>query len=425
MVKTKAKSIEECTTLFEIEVHKETVDKAFEEVYDDIVKVANIPGFRVGKAPKDLVKKHYEKDAREEVLKRIIPEAYRKAVEEHKIMPIGLPEITDVNFAGDKPLTFKAKVDTRPSFKLKNYKGIKVEKKKVKITDEDISKTLQSLGEINAKYADAEDRPVQMGDYVISDVECFADGKSVQKKRENLWLFIDKDSLVPGLSEKIVGMKKLEEKDIEVSMPEKYPDKNIAGKLVTYHVKVREIKVRKLPELNDEFAKDIGKSNMEELKKDISKELEARAKISADVEAENQLLGKLMDENLFSVPSSFVKRQMDFMVEDAKRRLEDKGFRKEELDKKDGEFREKFKNDAPRQVRLMFILDEIANAENVNVKDDDLETAYKSIGAQAGRTPQEVRDYYEKEDIVDNLKDKLREEKTIRFLLENAQITEV
>jgi trigger factor len=424
-VKIKVNAIEECTTLFEIEVRKETVDQAFEEVYDEIVKVANIPGFRAGKAPKDLVKKHYEKDAREEVLKRIIPEAYRKALEEHKITPIGLPEISEVSFGVEKPLTFKAKIDTRPNFKLKNYKGMKVEKKKAGVTDEEAAKTLQNLREINAKYIDAEDRPVQMGDYAVSDVECFVDGKSVQKKRENLWLFIDKDSLIPGLSEKIVGMKRGEEKDLEVMMPEKYPDKNIAGKLAAYHVKVKEIKLRKLAELNDEFAKDLNKESLEALKKEIAKELEARSKVNAEMEAENRLLGKLMDDNVFSVPSSFVKRQMDFMVEDAKRRLQDKGFRKEELDKKDSEFREKFKNDAPRQVRLLFILDEIANNENIEVKDGELETSYASIAAQTGKTPEEVKNYYEKEEIVDNLKDKIREEKAIKFLLENAQVTEI
>lgn len=424
-MRTKAKSIEECVTLFEIEIPKETVDKAFEEVYDEITKIANIPGFRPGKAPKELVRKHYSSNAKEEVLKRLIPDAYRSALAEHGIGPIGLPEISEVNFEAGKSLSFKARVDMHPKFKLKDYKGIKVEKKKVSIKDEDVDKTLENLREVNAKYIAVEDRPVQMGDYAVSDLECHVDGKPIHKKRENLWLYIDKESFIPGLSEKMTGMKKGEERDIEVVLPEKYPDKNVAGKNAKYHVKVKEIKLRELPGLGDEFAKDLGKGNLQELRADILKELEARMRVSTEIDVENQLLNKLMDENKFSVPSSLVKRQLDYMVEDAKRRLDAKGFKKEDLDKKDSEFIEKFKDDAMRHVRLMFILDRIAKDEKIDVGAADLEEAYKSISAQTGNTVDKVKDYYEKEELADSLKDKIKEEKAIQFLLKNAQILEV
>lgn len=424
MPKTKAKSIEECAMLLEVEVSEQDITRAFEEVYDEITKVADVPGFRAGKAPKDIVKKHYVKNAREEVLKRLIPDAYRDALKEHKIIPLGVPEISDVRFDGDKELSFKAKVDLRPKFALKNYKGIKVEKKKASVKDEDVEKTLQSLREVNAKYISV-DRPVQMEDYVVGDVECFADGKTVQKKRENIWLYIDKESIMSGLCENMVGMKKGEEKDIEVKLPDKYPDKNLAGKSVRYHVLAKEIKMRELPAVDDEFAKDMGKPNLSELKQEVAKELEARLKMEADVGAENSLLDRLMNENVFAVPSSFVNRQMDFMVENAKRRLQEKGFKKEDLDKKDAEFREKFKADAVKQVRLLFILDEIANREDIKVTPKDVEKAYSSIAMQAGKKPEEVKDYYEKEGLTGNLEEKLREGKTIEFLMKEADISEV
>jgi len=424
-VKTKAKATEECTTVFEIEVQKETIDKAFDEVYAEITKVANIPGFRAGKAPKELVKKHYAGDAKSEVLKRLIPQAYADALREHNINPIGLPEISEVKFENEDILSFKAKVDTRPKFKLKNYKGIKIEKKKAVVKDEEVEKVLQNLREMSAKYITVEDRPVQMGDCVVSDLECSVEGKPVHKKRENLWLYVEKDSVVPGLSEKIVGMNKGEEKDVEVALPEKYPDKNLAGKPAVYRIKAKEIKLRQLPNLDDEFAKELGKESFEDLKKEVTAELEARAKASADIDVENQLLGKLADENTFAVPSSFVARQLDFMIEDAKRHLLEKGFKKEDLDKKDNEFKEKFKNDAVRKVRLLFILDQIARDENIDVTDEELGEAYKSISAQSGKSEEEVKDYYDREDMVDSLKDRLREGKTMEFLLQNAQIVEV
>jgi trigger factor len=277
---------------------------------------------------------------------------------------------------------------------------------------------------MNAKYVSVEDRPVQMGEYVVSDLDCSVDGKPVHKTRENLWLFLEKDSLVPGLAEKMVGMTKGEERDIEAAFPEKHPDKNLAGKLAKYHVKAREIKRRELPEINDEFAKIFGKANLDELKQEISKELESRARINAEIDAENQVLNKVIDDNTFAVPSSFVKRQLDFMVEDAKRHLAEKGFKKEDLDKKDDELKEKFKNEAARKVRLLFILNDIAVQEKISASDSDLKDAYKAISAQSGKGEDEVRAYYEKEELTDELKDKIKEGKVIQFLLKNAEVSE-
>ena len=423
-MKTKVKALEECSTLFEIEVPKETVDQAFEEVYNEMVKVASIPGFRPGKAPKELVKKRYSKEAKKEVINHLIPDAYQKAVEEHRIDPIGYPDITDMVFEEGKTLSFKAKIDTRPKFKLKNYKGIQIEKKKGIVQDEDIDKALDNLRQYSAKYVSVEERPAQMDDYVVSDLDCLVDAKPAHKKRENLWLYIDKGSIMSGLTEKMIGMNKNEERDIEVELPKEYPDKNIAGHKAIYHVKVREIKVRSLPNIDDEFAKDLGKENLADLKKEVAKELENKMRSDNEIAAENQLLSKIIDDNSFAVPSALVKKQISMMSENAKARLLEKGFKKEDLDKKDGELDERFKDDALKQVRLLFILDRIAKDEGIKADEKDLEDAYKSISIRSGKKEKEVKDHYEKEGLVDSLLERIREEKTISFLLKSAQITE-
>jgi trigger factor len=423
-MKYKAKSIEECTTLFEIEVSPQMIARALDEVYADIAKVANVPGFRVGKAPADMVRLRYAKDAREEVLKRLLPEAYRQAVKQQNIDPVGLPEISDVSFPEDKPLTFKAKVETRPKFKLKDYKGIKVEKKKADVKDADVDKTIENLREVSAKYISVEARPVMMNDYVVTDLECFVDGKSIHKKRENLWLAVDKDSYIGGMAEQMAGMNKLEERDIEVKLPENYPDKAVAGRQARYHVLVKEIKERRLPSVDDEFAKDIGRPSLEDLRKEIAKELAARAAANSETEAENSLLNALIDGHVFKVPSGFVARQIASMVADSKKRLEEKGFKREDLDKRDKEFAEKFRQDAERQVRLLFILDSIASAERIEATDADVGDAYRAIAAQAGKDEAFVRGHYEKEGLVDSLREKIRESKTIRFLMDHAAVTE-
>lgn len=422
--RSKCKSLEECITLFEIEVSLETLEKAFADVYAEISRYANIAGFRAGKAPLDLVKKQYGEQAREEVLKRLIPDAYHEAIIEHKIHPAGYPEITDVVFDSGKPLSFKARVETRPEFKLKDYKGIKVEKKKAVVKDADIDAALENLRQLNAKYISVEDRPLQYDDYAVVDLECTIDGNPIHKKRDNLWIFMDKDSLLADLHAKMAGMKKDEERDIDVTLPERYPDKKVAGKTVRYHIKVKEIKLRQMAALDDEFAKDLHKESLEALKKEVREELERRTKAAVEAEAENQLLAKLADGYDFTAPPSIVKRQLEFMVEDAKRRLEEKGFPKEELDKKKKEFEEKFKADALRRVKLLFVLDLIASAEKIDSSDKDVEEVYRQAALQTGQEEAKIKEYYEKEGLVDDLKEKLREEKTIRFLLDNAKITE-
>lgn len=424
-MKSKAKLLEECMTLFEIEVPKETIDKAFEEAYNEITKVASIPGFRAGKVPNDLVRKYFAKEVKKDVMDHVIPYAYQKAVEEHKIDPIGLPEITDLVFEEGKNMSFKAKVVTRPKFKIKNYKGVQVDKKKAIVKDEDIKKALDNLREYSAKYISVEDRPIQWEDYVVSDLECFVDGKEAHKKRESLWLLMDKESLLSGLTEKMVGMNKGEERDVEVDVPGKYPDKNLAGKKAKYHVKVKEIKSRRLPDIDDCLAKDLGKENLEQLNKEIAGELEKKMKMDSEIAMENQLLDKLIEENNFLVPSTLVKKQIQLMTKNAKAKLTQKGFKEEELDKKDEEFAGRFKDDAIRQIRLLFILDRVAKDEGIESGEKDLRNAYKSISLQTGKSEEEVKKYYEKENLIDNLLERVREEKTIEFLIKNAKINEV
>ena len=424
-MKSKTKTTEECLAFFEVEIAREDIDKAFEEVYRQIDKVSNIPGYRVGKAPRELVRKHYAANAAEEVLKRLIPQAYGMALDENKIRPIGLPEISEVGSLEEgKSLFFKAKVDTHPKFKLKNYKAIKVENKNPELSEEEVAKTIENLRQLNSKFIAVENRPAQLGDYVICDMECSVNGKSIHKKRENIWLMIEKESTVPGLNEKLAGMNKGEEKGIETSLPEKYPDKNLAGKMALYHIKIKEIKSQLLSNLDDDFAKDLGKDNLDSLKKEVREELAKRVKANAQADMENQVLKKLIDDNVFQVPARLLDRQLKFMVEDAKERLVQKGFKKEDLAKKDDEFKAKFKDDALRQVRLFFILDEIAGQEHIDVSGADIKEAFKSISAQTGKSEDEVKAYYEKEGLVGDLEEKLREEKTIQFLLKEADVIE-
>ena len=423
-MKTKIKKTDECEAVFEIEVGQEAISKAVEDVYDELSRVVEIPGFRAGKAPRDLVKKHHKKAAKEEALKNLISEAYSMALKEHGIHPISMPEITDLNFQDGKPLSFKAKVSTRPEMNLKDYKGIKIEKKPLELKEDDISKTLENLRVINAKYIAQEARPLQTGDYAICDLDCAIDGKPIHKTRENIWILVEEDALtlMPGLAEKMAGMKKLEERDCEVVLPDKYPNKDIVGKKAVYHGKLKEIKVRQLPTLDDDFAKDLGKDSLAELKDSIAKELKEHFQNQIEQDMENQLLSKLIDANTFNVPKPFVARELRYLVEDAKAKLAEKGFKKEDIDARGKEFEERFRPDAVKRIRLAFILDEIADREAIEVDKKELENAFQSIAARANQPVSKVREHYEKEGLTGSLAEQLRENKTIQFLLKEANV---
>ncbi len=224
------------------------------------------------------------------------------------------------------------------------------------------------------------------------------------------------------LHEKMIGMNKHDEKEVEVKLPDQYPDKAAAGKPAQYRVKVKEIKARVLPNLDDEFAKDLGKENLEALKKEVSDELAKRMEMNIEIDAQNQLVKKLIDDNVFPVPQSLLARQLKYMIEDAKERLAQKGFKKDDLDKKEDDFKGKFKDEALRQVRLFFILDEIATAEKIDVSPEEIGQAYKSISDQTGKGLEEVKGYYEKEGLAGDLEEKIRENKTIAFLMKESNM---
>ncbi len=426
-MKTKIKKTDECEAHFEIEVGQETIARAIEDVYDELSRVVEIPGFRAGRAPRDLVKKHHRKKAEEEALKSLISEAYSMALEEHGVHPISTPEIMDLTFKAGQPLTFKAKVDTRPEIKLKDYKGIKIEKKALELKEEDVSKTLENLRIINAKYISQEDRPLVIGDYAICDLGCFVDEKPIHKTRENIWLLVEEESLtlMPGLAAKMAGMKKLEERDCEVVLPEKYPNKDMAGKKAVYHVKLKEIKLRQLPNLDDDFAKDLGKDSLEALNNDIREEMKAHLQNQIEQDMEKQLLAKLVDANTFSVPKSFVARELHYIIEDAKAKLAEKGFKKEEIDSKEKEFEERFRPDAAKRIRLAFLLDEIARKEGIGLDEAELEDAFKAISVKVNQPIDKVKEYYQKEGLIESLKEQVRENKTIWFLLKEANVIKV
>lgn len=423
LIKTKSKKMEGCTVTFEIEIPQADVREAREEVIGDFAKVAELPGFRPGKAPRELVAKRYHAEVNDEAVKNLVKKSCESAFREHHINPVTLPEVSQVSQGTEGPLAFRISVDVSPEVSLKPYKGIKLTRKVTELKEEDVNKYLENLKVIHGKYVSVEDRPLRMGDYAVCDIDCFIDGKPLHRRRENFWIFVDKESSVPSLTEQMVGLKKDEERSCHVAIPETYSDKKLAGKTATYRVKLKEVKVRQVPALDDEFAKDLGKDSFEVLKDGVRKGFEIRIESETQKDLERQVLAKLILDNDFCVPSSFVERQLRYLVENAKVDLVEKGIRKNDVDAKEGELREKLKGEAARRVKAFFILDDISKREGIACTPEEIEEALVAIAVETGIPIEKVKEHYERENLLQDLAEKLREEKTIRFLIEAAVIT--
>jgi trigger factor len=223
-MKSKIKKMKGTAREFEVKLPPEKVNAALNEVLEEIRKTAKIPGFREGKASISLIRKRYEKEALDEVKQRLVPRAYQQTLSEHKINPVSYPEISDIAIDLAGALTFKAKVDIHPEIKLRKYKGLKATSQKVSVTDEEVEEAFSRIRNMYAEFTE-KDSPVKKGDFGICDVEAFVDGKSITKKQKDMWIEANKESSLLGLGEELCGLKKGDSKDIEVTLPENYPDK--------------------------------------------------------------------------------------------------------------------------------------------------------------------------------------------------------
>ncbi len=364
-VKINIEDQKDAQKLIKVEVEAQRVDAALEDIYNGIQKTANIPGYRPGKAPRDMVKTHYNKAANEEVLNRLIWDCYREAITEKNINPVGYPVIVDVDFNEGKPLNFSVKVETRPAFKLKVYKGIKVKEKLYEVSDEDVDNALKQMQESMAEYKNIKARPIANGDYIVCDYECFSGGKQVDKK-DKLWLYIS-DKLQPKeLLALLLGAELGTTKETEVSYPKDYEYKELAGQSRLYKVTPKEIKEKILPEINDELAKSTGHFNdMSELKADLKKNILSQKKLESARDVENQIYKILLESHAFDVPASLVENQALRLVQETKQRLAQQGYKKEDLDTQDDKFKESVKGRALDNVRLFFYYAKHSSAEKM------------------------------------------------------------
>ena len=420
-MKVKIENLNNSQKLLKIEVEPQKVEAALGSVYSDIGKSAKVPGYRPGKVPLDLLKQHYAKAANQEVLDRLVWESYHQAVKEHSVDPVGYPMIESVDFNEGKPLVFSVKVDVRPEFKIKNYKGISVKEAPCDVTDEDVEKSLKKIQESMAQYKNIDPRPIAMGDYVVCNFECYDDGKLVDKN-DKLWLYISEQFEPKELLSALVGAELNMARDVKVTYPKDYQYKELAGRERLYKVNPREIKEKILPAINDEMAKETGHfQSLEDLRKDIRGHILEAKKHQQKAECEKQIFDNLLKSNPFDVPLSMVERQASRLVEDTKQRLQGQGYTKQDIDKEEESLKKSVSERARDNVRLYFILDRIGEEEKLAVGDAELEARIEVIAKSSNEDPVKFREALKAKNLIDNLREQMLHDKIVDFLINEAK----
>lgn len=412
--------------LLTVEVDAEQFNKALDGAFKKVVGKINVPGFRKGKVPRFIFEQRFGVEALyDDALEIIIPETYSSAIDEADIFPVDQPQIDVEQIGKGQNLIYKAKVTVKPEVKLGEYKGLEVPAVDVAVTDEDVEDELKTLQERHAELVVKEDGKVEDGDTAVIDFEGFVDGVAFEGgKGENYSLEIGSGSFIPGFEEQLVGIAAGEEVDIEVTFPEEYHAADLAGKPATFKVKVHEIKAKQLPELDDEFAKDVDDEveTLDALKAKIKQRLEDSKKHDAEHATRDAVVEKATENAEMDIPMAMIRNELNQMLREFEQRLQMQGmnldlyyqFSGQDEDALKGQMRE----DAEKRVRANLTLEAIANAENIEVSEEELTEELEKMASMYQTTVDNLKQML---GSLDMLKEDIKIKKAIDFLVENSK----
>ena len=428
-MKVSAEKIENQQVVLTIEVVAAELDKAEERACKRFAAQVNIPGFRKGKAPRKIVEQHVGKQT---VLQEafdyfIAPEALADALKDQNMEDIvARPKIEPVTLEDGKDVVFKATVVPRPEVKLGEYKGLKIAKDAVNVTDEDVQKQLKSMADHQAKMVDApEGSAVQDGDFTTLDFQGFVDGEAFEGgEGKDYPLQIGSKSFIPGFEDQLIGAKIGEEKEVQVKFPEEYHAKELAGKDATFKCTIRSIKHKELPAIDDEFAKSVSKfDTLDALKADIRKNLEANGERKAENDRKAKAIETATENTTVDIPPVMIDNEVTRMVREMEMRLAQQGMQLEQYLQFAGtdiaKLREQYRETAEKNVRTGLMLEEVAKAESIKVEAADLDKEVETMAAAYGATPKQVKKIIAEQGRLNDLAATVLRNKTMQFIFDN------
>ncbi|MGD6816754.1 trigger factor [Metabacillus sp. 84] len=409
-----------------VEVDAETFDSALDEAFKKVVQQVSIPGFRKGKVPRSLFEKRFGVESLyQEALDLLLPVEYGKAIDEAKIEPIDRPDIDIDSMGKGETLTFTAKVTVKPEVKLGEYKGLEVEKEDTEVTDEDVEQELKQLQERQAELVVKEEGKVEDGDTVVMDFEGFVDGEAFEGgQADNYSLEIGSASFIPGFEEQLVGLETGAEQEVEVTFPDEYHAEDLAGKAATFKVKIHEIKAKELPELDDEFAKDVDEEveTLEALKTKTKDRLQETRKTEAENKLRDALVEKAAENAEVEIPQVMIDSEVDRMMKEFEQRLQMQGMNLELYFQFSGQdedaLKQQMNEDAAKRVKFNLTLEAVAQAENLEISDEEVNEELSKMAEMYNMPVDSIKQALGSTDAV---KEDLKIRKAIDFLVENSK----
>ncbi len=408
----------------ELSVPASEVEQETERVVESLRKKIRLPGFRPGKVPADLIRRRYDQEVRHDVLEKLIPRHFFKRAEEEGLNVVGTPSVTDVEFKPGEPLRFKAEFEVAPEIELKEYKGLTVPYQDPEVSGEEVDKRLEDIRDQKAEYVNVDPRPIAEGDYAVVAMESVSGIAGPPVKHDELTLHIGGEETLPGFSENLMGMSPEDEKEFDVTYPEEYGQSKLAGKTVRFRARVKGIRRKELPELTDEFARDLGDyQNMEEVRDAIRKAIFAERQYLAQTEAKGKLVDALVDSHDFPVPEAYIERQIEMQVERQLHMLAAEGIDPRSIQLDWEKVKESQRDKAVREVKGSLLISKVADAEAIHPTQEEVDREVQRIARQEREPVAAVRMRLEKEDGLRRIASRIRTDKTLNFLFEHATKT--
>jgi trigger factor len=416
--------VEGCRHALEVSIPAAEVENETTRVAADVQKRAKLPGFRPGKAPISLIRKQFAGDIRQQVLENLIPKTLQKQFEAENLNVVGTPDISDVHFHDGEPLRFKAEFEVVPNIELGEYRGIEVAYGDPEITDEDVAKRIEELREQKADFVNVDPRPLENGDFAVASLESVSGVEGEAVKQEEMVLEIGGADTFDAFTENLRGLSPGDEKEFEVTYPENYGAPRLAGKTVKFHATVRGLRKKELPEVNDEFAQDLGDyRTIDELRDAVRKSILAQRQFEAQQAAKDKIVDALVDRHEFAVPETFVDRQIRTRVEQSLRAMSNEGMDLKSLKLDWAKVKETQRDKAVREVKASLLLARIAEREAIHATRDDVDKEVERLARQQREPVAALRLKFEKDGTLGRIAHHLQTEKTLNFLFEQARKT--
>ncbi|OXT09476.1 trigger factor [Thermoanaerobacterium thermosaccharolyticum] len=424
------KKIENSVATIELNIPKEKFEEGLNFSYKKNVGRFNVPGFRRGKAPRIIIERYYgEGVLYEDAIEHLFPDAYQEAIDSLKIEPIDSPSIDILQIGKGKDLIIEAVVPVMPDVELGQYKGIEVKKVEYNVKDEDVENRLEQMRQRNARVVPVEDRAAQMGDIVDISFEGFIDGKPFEGgKSDNYSLELGSKTFIPGFEEQIVGHNINDEFDVNVKFPEDYRVEELKGKDAVFKVKLLSIKYKELPEINDDFAKDVSEfDTLDELKEDIKRELKEQYDKSAEEEMKENAVKAVVENAKVEIPEVMIDRQIDISLRDLDYNLRYQGLNLDKYleitGKSKDDLRKEMHDDAALRVKTQLVVDKIGKVENITATDEEVENRLNEMARNYNINVEDLKKELN-ESQINNIKDDIVYFKTIDFIFENSKIVD-